>query len=198
MIVIVDIGGNVGSISNMLKRVGVNSKISSDVSDVETADKLILPGVGAFDSGMKEVHSKELSEILSKKALAEKTPILGICLGMQLFTKRSEEGVLPGLGWIDAETVRFKTNLRIPHMGWNTLNHKDAPIFRNMPQGERFYFVHSYYVSCNDKSNVIATTNYGYDFASVIQKDNIIGVQFHPEKSHRFGMTLLRNFSEIF
>jgi glutamine amidotransferase len=197
MITIIDIGGNVGSISNMLKRVGVKSKISSDVNDIETADKLILPGVGAFDNGVKEIHSKNLLDVLLKKVLAEKTPILGVCLGMQLFTKRSGEGTLPSLGWIDAETIRFRTNLRIPHMGWNTLNHKDEPIFRSMPKGERFYFIHSYHVVCNDKSNVIATTNYGYDFASVIQKENIIGVQFHPEKSHRFGMTLLKNFSEM-
>lgn len=197
MITIIDIGGNVGSISNMLKRVGLKSKISSDANDIEIADRLILPGVGAFDSGMKEIHSKNLIEVLAKKVLTERTPILGVCLGMQLFTKRSEEGVLPGLGWIDAETTRFRTNLRIPHMGWNTLNRKDQPIFRNTPKGERFYFVHSYHVMCNDQSNVIATTNYGYDFASVIQKENIIGVQFHPEKSHRFGMTLLKNFSEI-
>jgi len=197
MITIIDIGGNVGSISNMLKRVGLKSKISSDANDIEIADRLILPGVGAFDSGMKEIHSKNLIEVLAKKVLTERTPILGVCLGMQLFTKRSEEGVLPGLGWIDAETIRFRTNLRIPHMGWNTLNRKDQPIFRNMPKSERFYFVHSYHVMCNDESNVIATTNYGYDFASVIQKENIIGVQFHPEKSHRFGMTLLKNFSEI-
>lgn len=182
----------------MLKRVGVKSKISSDMADIEAADKLILPGVGAFDNGMKEIHSKGLSEILSKKALVEKTPILGVCLGMQLLTKRSEEGLLPGFGWIDADTVKFKTNLRVPHMGWNTLVRKDESIFRNMPPGERFYFLHSYHVVCNDKSNVIATTNYGYDFASVIQKDHLIGVQFHPEKSHRFGMTLLKNFSEIF
>ncbi len=197
MITIIDLGGNVGSIFNMLKKVNVKSRITSDICDIETAERIILPGVGSFDNSMNKLHSKKLKDILSKKALIDKIPILGICLGMQLFTKGSEEGILPGLCWIDAETIKFKTNLRVPHMGWNTLTHKDEPIFKNMPKGERFYFIHSYHVVCNDTSNVIAITNYGYDFASAIQKDNIIGVQFHPEKSHKFGMTLLKNFSEM-
>ena len=204
MITILDFGiGNLGSILNMLKMLKIKVKISSNVADVESADKLILPGVGAFDNGMRALSDSGLFPILNKKVVEEKTPILGICLGMQMIAKKSEEGNLPGLGWVDAEVVRFRfegdaNSLRIPHMGWNTVKiHGEPSIFKDMDEEPRFYFVHSYHLVCKDQKDVLATTNYGYDFASSVRKGNIYGTQFHPEKSHKFGMRLLKNFSEI-
>jgi glutamine amidotransferase len=203
MIVIVDYGmGNLGSIANMLKKVGAEAVISSEAAAIERADKLILPGVGAYDNGMKNLAERGLIPLLNAKVLQDKTPILGLCLGMQLFARRSEEGQLPGLGWLDAETVRFKldaahTHLKIPHMGWNTLRIcQSHPIFADADEEPRFYFVHSYHVVCAGPQIVLAQTHYGYDFASAVVKDNVVGVQFHPEKSHKFGMKLLRNFAE--
>ena len=203
MIVIIDYGmGNLGSIANMLKKVGVPAVISSDPAVVEKADRLILPGVGAFDAGIKNLATRDLIPLLNFRVLEQKTPILGVCLGMQLLCKRSEEGQLPGLGWLDAEAVRFKfgsntANLKIPHMGWNSLAVcQPHSLFANLEAENRFYFVHSYHVVCADQSNVLAQTNYGFDFASAVVKDNILGVQFHPEKSHKFGMHLYKNFAE--
>lgn len=200
-IVIVDYGmGNVGSIRNMLKHIGFRAVISGTQEDINSADKLILSGVGAFDSAMNKISSAGILDILNSKVMEEKTPILGICLGMQLFCHASEEGHCRGLGWIDATTVRFsftKTTPRprIPHMGWNTLSIQNPhPVFQGMSGDMRFYFVHSYHVHGARQDMILATTHYGYDFASVIAKDNICGVQFHPEKSHKFGMTLLHNF----
>ena len=202
MIVIIDYGmGNLGSIANMLKKVGAKAVVSSDAAVIERADKLVLPGVGAFDNGMKNLAERGMIPLLNAKVLQDKTPILGLCLGMQLFTRRSEEGELPGLGWLDAETVRFKfdathNHLKIPHMGWNTLQIcRSHPLFTDLDVENRFYFVHSYYVDCADAPMVLARTHYGYDFASAVAKENIVGVQFHPEKSHKFGMKLLRNFA---
>lgn len=203
MIVIVDYGmGNLGSIHNMLKKVEVKSVISSDPKEIAKADKLILPGVGAFDHAMTNLSASKLMPLLNEKVLMEKIQLLGVCLGMQLLTKRSEEGSMPGLGWVDAETVRFRfesnKRLKIPHMGWNTVEVKrNDPLFKDMHEEPRFYFVHSYYVRCNDPSNVLTTTNYGEDFCSSFVKDNIRGVQFHPEKSHKFGMKLLKNFADL-
>ncbi len=203
MIVVVDYGmGNLGSILNMLHKVGVPGVISAEPSEIARADKLILPGVGAFDRGMQNLAERNLIPLLNDLVLEQRKPILGLCLGMQLFTRRSEEGQLPGLGWLDAETVRFRFAgpppvLKVPHMGWNTLqpcaNH---PLFRDLGDEPRFYFVHSFYVVCGNQEEVLAQTRYGGDFASVVGKQNILGVQFHPEKSHRFGMALLRNFAE--
>ena len=153
-------------------------------------------------NGMENLKEMGLAETIIGKVQKDKIPILGICLGMQLFTKRSEEGRLPGFGWIDAETVRFKfgtnqTQLKIPHMGWNTINIKrESPLLSRMCFGDRFYFVHSYHVMYEENKNILATTNYGYEFTSIMQKENIFGVQFHPEKSHKFGMKLLKNFVE--
>jgi len=203
MIVIVDYGlGNIGSIVNMFKKVGVAATISSDPAVIEKADKLILPGVGAFDSGMRNLTERGLVPLLNRRVLEDKVPILGLCLGMQLFTKRSEEGQLPGLGWLDAETVRFKfdgdnAHLKIPHMGWNTIRPSRAhPIFTEMEPEPRFYFVHSYYVVCVNSEDVLAQAVYGFDFTAMLARGNIIGAQFHPEKSHKFGMRLLKNFAE--
>lgn len=202
MIVIIDYKmGNTGSILNMLKKIGETAVTSSDIKDINNADKLILPGVGSFDTGINNINNLGLLDILNKKVLEEKTQILGICLGMQLFANKSEEGINRGLGWIDGNVVKFKfkdNNLKIPHMGWNEIKiKKDDVLFRNIPEEPRFYFVHSYYLSCNDNNDVLATTNYSYDFASAVRKNNIMGVQFHPEKSHKYGMNLLKNFAQL-
>ena len=204
MIVILDYGlGNLGSILNMLKKIGAPAaKISSDSKDIEQADKLILPGVGAFDTGMQRLRETGLIGLLNEKVLKAKTPTLGVCLGMQLITKVSEEGELPGLGWIDAETIRFRfnsrqTGLKVPHMGWNTVKIlRKGTLFADMYDNPRFYFVHSYHVVSHNPENVLATTEYGYEFASVIQQGHIMAAQFHPEKSHKFGMKLYKNFVE--
>ena len=205
MIVIIDYDmGNVGSIRNMLKKVGVESIISSDIASIREADKLILPGVGAFDNGMRKLQERGLIPVLNEKVLVKKTPVMGLCIGMHLITECSEEGQLPGLGWIEGKTVRFKfnsdrSNLKIPHMGWNALKlEHPSPLFPNGADEQRFYFAHSYHVVCRFADHVIATTEYGCQFPSVIRRDNITGTQFHPEKSHRFGMNLLKNFVESY
>ena len=203
MITIIDYKmGNLGSIVNMLKKIGSDAKISSDLSVIERSEKLILPGVGAFDTGMKNIAEMQLLPILEQKAFQDRVPILGICLGMQLMTKSSEEGQLKGLGWLQAKTIRFKfeksdPKLRIPHMGWNFIKKtKDSSLLKEVDESFRFYFVHSYHVVCENPGDVLAVTNHGYDFTSMFQKDNIAGVQFHPEKSHKFGMRILKNFVE--
>ena len=203
MIVIVDYGmGNLGSILNKLERLDVKAIISSKIEDIEKAEKLIIPGVGYFATGMDNLRRYNLISVLNKKAIKEKTPILGICLGMQLFTKRSEEGNCDGLGWIDCETKRFNfesnnINLKIPHIGWNSVDVKrDSPLLNDIPADSTFYFVHSYHVCCNYTNIAVATTHYGYEFVSMIQKENIFGSQFHPEKSHKAGIKLLKNFVE--
>lgn len=202
MIGIVDYGmGNLGSILNMLKKIGANGRIVATPDQLHEADKLILPGVGAYDNGMKNLKTLGFQEALNEIVLGRGRPILGICLGMQLFTNNSEEGKLDGLGWFDAETIRFnfagnEPNLKIPHMGWNTIEVlRESPLFEDKTHELRFYFAHSYHVVCNDESNILATTHHGYSFPSAIVKGNIMGTQFHPEKSHRFGLELLTYFA---
>jgi glutamine amidotransferase len=203
MLVIVDYGvGNVGSIKNMLRKAGVDAVVTCDLDQIAEAKRLVLPGVGAFDHAMDRLRALELIPLLNKKALEDRTPILGICLGMQLLTKRSEEGITPGLGWINAETRRFNFNqskaaLRVPHMGWNTVEAQGSATILTNTVNERFYFVHSYHVICADDSDVMALTEYGYPFASAVRRDNIMGVQFHPEKSHRYGLALMKRFASI-
>jgi len=202
-IVIIDYGmGNLRSIEKNLQRSGYNPVISGDPEIVNTADKLILPGVGHFANGMKNLNERELITILNYKVLQEKIPILGICLGMQLFGKKSEEGNVEGLGWVDAETIKFSVSDRqkykIPHMGWNSIFFKkNDPMINNITQEDLFYFVHSYHLVCGDEENILATTTYDYEFTSAVVKDNIYGVQFHPEKSHKQGLQMLRNFAEL-
>ncbi len=204
MIAIVNYGvGNLGSIANMLKKVGVPSNIASDEASIASADKLILPGVGAFDNGMENLRVRGLVEILNRQVLEERKPILGLCLGMQLFTLSSEEGTQSGLGWLDATTVRFTFNgpspasLKVPHMGWNYVQPERAdPLLADLPLEPRFYFVHSYHLVCSDSHDVLATAKYGYHFPAMVAKGNIYGAQFHPEKSHKYGMALLKNFAE--
>ena len=201
MIVVIDYGmGNMRSILNMLKKIGVEGIISSDIEDITNAKQLILPGVGAFDSGMSNLYKFGLVDVLNQKVLEEKTPILGICLGMQLLTKRSDEGTMPGLGWINAEAIKFKFddtagNLKIPHMGWDVVRpHKKNTLYKDFNEEPRFYFVHSYYVKCHDCDDILTTTTHGVEFVSSFRRDNIVGVQFHPEKSHKYGMQLMKNF----
>jgi glutamine amidotransferase len=203
MITIVNYGmGNLGSVLNMFKKVGIKAHVTSDLNEISKAEKLLLPGVGAFDAAMQRINDAGMIDVLKNKALVEKIPVLGICLGMQLLTQKSEEGIMPGLGWIPAETVKFifekSLSLKVPHMGWNTIFSKKSSLLTNdFANDSRFYFVHSYIVKCQNDENVICTTDYGVEFASIIQSDNIYGAQFHPEKSHKFGMQLFKNFSKI-
>lgn len=203
MIVVIDYGmGNLRSILKAYERLGIEAKYSSRIEDIMQAKKLVLPGVGHFAGGMSQLRKMGFIEVLHKKVVAEKTPILGICLGMQLFTARSEEGDVEGLGWIDAQTIKFKQekkqSIKIPHVGWNSIIvEKDCPIFHEVDTKELFYFVHSYHVKCKDAANVISKTEYGVAFVSSVQKDNILGVQFHPEKSHKNGLQILKNFSDL-
>ena len=204
MITIIDYGlGNLSSIKNMLKKISADSIITDDVQKIRDAKKLILPGVGAFDTGMKNLRAKGLIEILKEKVLVEKMPILGICLGMQLLTTTSEEGIEPGLNFIDAKTIKFifpqNSRMKVPHMSWSDIQIKEYshPLFKGVIETPRYYFVHSYHVKCSNVENILAEACYGNNFTSIIGKDNIIGVQFHPEKSHSFGMHILQNFSAI-
>ncbi len=200
MVTIIDYKtGNLGSIQNMLKKIGETSVITSRKEEIADASKLILPGVGAFDTGMKNLKDLDLIDILNRKVLEDKIPVLGICLGFQLLSNRSEEGILPGLGWINAETLRFKfrntSEYKIPHIGWNFISiKKESRLFDGMYPDARFYFVHSYFLSISDPNDILASTVYESEFCSAVEKGNIAGVQFHPEKSHKFGMRLLKNF----
>jgi glutamine amidotransferase len=202
MITIINYGmGNLGSIANMIKRIGYISEITSDIQKIESADKIILPGVGHFDQAMKNISDLGLIKVIQKKALEDNTPILGICLGMQLMCKSSEEGIKDGLGIINAEVIKFpfppNDKLKIPHMGWNSVKTaKESRLFTDLQIEPRFYFVHSYHAVCTNMQDVLTTTHYGFDFHSAFELNNSIGVQFHPEKSHKFGMQLIKNFIE--
>jgi glutamine amidotransferase len=194
--------GNLGSIGNMLKKVGARFKLSTSPEDLCDVSKIILPGVGSFDKGISNLTEKGYFEVITKKVVVDKIPILGICLGMQLLTNGSEEGKKPGFGFIDAFAYKFKinnnSNLKIPHMGWNTICFKkNSMLINDLIEKYRFYFVHSYAIQCNSKEDVLATTNYGCEFVSMFEHNNIIGVQFHPEKSHKFGMDLFKRFVEL-
>ena len=204
MIVIVDYGlGNLGSVKNILKRLGYPNIISSNFEDIDQATKLIVPGVGSFDNGMENLNRLGLVDFLNKKVNEDKVPVLGICLGAQLFLDRSEEGHLPGLGWIAGDVIRFRQQegerLRIPHMGWNQVKEvKSSVLFDGMHADPKFYFVHSYHFKLQNESDEWLSTHYSYDFCSAFVRGNVAGVQFHPEKSHKFGMCLLKNFVEKF
>lgn len=198
-IVIVDYGmGNLRSVQKAFEKIGFPAVISSDSSKIKQASHIVLPGVGAFGDAIKNLQKLGLVEVLNEEVLQNKKPFLGICLGMQLLANKSYElGEHSGLGWIDGEVVRFKfdTNLKIPHVGWNNVNYTKASVlFDGIKDGSDFYFVHSYYFSANDKTNVLSYTDYGFDFVSSVAKDNIFGVQFHPEKSQDNGLKILQNF----
>ena len=202
MIVILDYDmGNVGSIKNILHKIGEeNVVISHELNVIEQADKMILPGVGAYDSGVCNLRKYNLINPIRKFALEDKKPILGICLGMQLLGRSSDEGNETGIGLIPFDNSKFQlsSQYRIPHMGWDYVKivNENCPLVRGLGDNQRYYFVHSYFAKCDDEANVLMTCDYGHKFAAAVVKDNILGVQFHPEKSHQFGMRLLRNFLE--
>jgi glutamine amidotransferase len=202
MITIVDYGmGNLGSMLNMFKRIGVPARIESDPDAIRCAEKLVLPGVGAFDAAMQRINDLPgLRNALENRAMAQKVPVLGVCLGMQLLTRASEEGKLPGLGWIPGAARRFprQAGLKVPHMGWNVaLPNTTNRLTAQVGDESRYYFVHSYCVHVDDPAHSLMKTHYGIDFDSAIGHGNIYGVQFHPEKSHRFGMQILKNFAGL-
>ncbi len=203
MITIIDYDmGNVGSIKNMIEYLGfADVEISSDEERILKSTHLILPGVGSFDEGMKNLEERGLDKIIRKYALELKKPIMGICLGMQLLGNSSEEGVKPGLSLIDFHNIRFRLDqgLKIPHMGWNTIKVKktENPLLKELDDDYRYYFVHSYHAVTNDLNTIILTAEYGYEVVVGINEGSVYGVQFHPEKSHKFGMKLMRNFLEI-
>jgi glutamine amidotransferase len=204
MLVIADYGvGNLASIKNMLKKAGFDALISAKESDILEADKLILPGVGAFNTCARKLEESGLIKVLNIKALKEKIPVLGICVGLQLLFAGSEEGELPGLGWVDGKVVKFKSDLlnglKIPHMGWTEVKlTKPSLLFKDMYEEPRFYFVHSYYPEVKNPDDALLFADYGYPFVAAVQHENIMGVQFHPEKSHKYGLKLLGNFLKFF
>lgn len=201
MIAIVDYGmGNLGSIRNMLRRIGVTSVVTGDIEEIGAADKVLLPGVGHFDAAMKEIEARGLREVLDHQALVQRVPILGICLGMQLITRGSDEGTKPGFGWVAGYAHRFSVGmgLKVPHMGWNQVTlARPSALTTGLPRDARFYFVHSYYVTTDCADDSVLTVTYGVPFTAALEAGNILGAQFHPEKSHRFGMQLLANFAGL-
>jgi glutamine amidotransferase len=202
-ITVVDYGvGNLGAIPNMLKRLGATAKITNDATEIRRARKLILPGVGAFDAAMANLNTLGLIDTL-REVQQRDVPILGLCLGMQLLARSSEEGDLPGFGWIPARVVRFRLDssdrsFHVPMMGWNYVQaSRPNVLLADLGDDPRFYFAHSYHIECEDPSDVVGLTTYGYEFPSVVQRGNVMGAQFHPEKSHRFGMKFFENFLAI-
>lgn len=204
MITIVNYGlGNIGAFANMYKRMNIPTKIATKAADIENATHVILPGVGAFDHAMDLLNASGMREPLDQLVQAGKVPVLGICVGMQILANSSEEGTASGLGWVDGYVRSFASNpasanLPMPHMGWNDVQTKaEDPLLKGLEVDARFYFLHSFYFECIDDHEVISQANYGFDFACVVRRGNVYGVQFHPEKSHHWGAALLKNFAEI-
>lgn len=195
--------GNVAALLNVYKRFDIPAKPAIRSSDLDGADHVILPGVGAFDYAMQRFNDSGLRPAVDNLINDGNMPILGICVGMQMLARSSEEGRLPGLGYMDALVKKFdvrglKSKPTLPHMGWNNINlRKGGPLFKNIDDGGLFYFLHSYYFSCSNPEDVLAETEYGRPFCSAAGSGNVFGVQFHPEKSHRNGMLLLKNFAEV-
>ncbi len=200
MIAVINYGmGNTGSIINMLHRIGTEAEVAERSEDLAFADKIILPGVGTFDTGMGNLEELGFAEVIREEVLGKGKPILGICLGMQLLGNRSEEGEKEGLALIDFDNVRFsfaaETELKIPHMGWDIVDiRKTVPLVEGIMERPRYYFVHSYHAVCRDSTDILMSCSYGYEFTAAVNRGNIYGTQFHPEKSHRFGMKIMENF----
>lgn len=203
MIKIIDYGlGNILAFQNVYKRLNVDVAVARNAGDLHGAAKLILPGVGAFDHAMELLEQSGMRQPLDDLVLDKRVPVLGICVGMQVLARSSDEGQAPGLGWIDGHVKDFRSlrqkDLLIPHMGWNDVTPvSDTKLFDRLETGARFYFLHSYYFYCERRGDVAAVSTYGADFSSAVHCGNIYGVQFHPEKSHYFGTQLLRNFAEL-
>jgi glutamine amidotransferase len=204
MIAIIDYGlGNVRAFANVYHNLNIPVIIAKNAEALVPATKLLLPGVGSFDYAMQRLNDSGMLEVINQKVLKEKVPVLGICVGMQIMSLKSEEGILPGLGWINGEVkkIAFPTqrgNMRIPHMGWNNIEPlNNSKLFSGFDKESRFYFLHSYCIKCSNPSDAIATTQYGVEFESAVNNYNIYGVQFHPEKSHQWGIRLLENFAKI-
>jgi len=195
--------GNIRAFANVYARLNIPVSVALTADDLKAATKIILPGVGAFDHAMRKLNNSGMRETLEKLVLDYRLPVIGICVGMQMMAKSSDEGVLPGLGWIDATVKRLNASVlnsktQLPHMGWNTIHpHNENPLLLTFSNDSRFYFLHSYYFQCNNPNDTIATTEYGIQYCSAINNKNIYGVQFHPEKSHQWGIQLLKNFAEL-
>ena len=202
MICVVDYGaGNVRAFMNIYNRLGIPVRAATSPEELSQADRIILPGVGAFDWALRRLNESGMRTMLEQLVLEKRLPVLGVCVGMQMMAKRSEEGVLPGFGWLDAEVRRFdesriQSRTHLPHMGWNDIEPTDSKLFSDIPE-PRYYFLHSYYWQPISGAHTIATTEYGLSFPSAVAIENIFGVQFHPEKSHHWGVKLLRNFAEL-
>jgi glutamine amidotransferase len=200
-ILIIDYGlGNIGSAVNMIKRAGGHVTVTSDRDKILKSKKILLPGVGSFDSGMQNLNESGLTDVIKEFIFNKENYLFGICLGMQLLFDRSEEGICNGLGLIKGDVVKFDVtdrNMKVPHMGWNSIEVKrNSPLLNSM-SNSRFYFVHSYFVKCLHQTDVLATTEYGLEFSSVVNHNNVFGAQFHPEKSHKYGLQLLSNFIQL-
>ena len=204
MITIINYGlGNIKAFENVYERLNIPVSVANSADDLKTATKIILPGVGAFDHAMSKLNHSGMREPLAELVLEQQVPIIGICVGMQILANSSDEGVLPGLGWIEGTVKKFDTSVlnsktQLPHMGWNTIQPStNNTLLNNINDDSQFYFLHSYYFLCNSNNHTIATTEYGVQYASAVNKKNIYGVQFHPEKSHQWGIQLLKNFAEL-
>lgn len=204
MIAIVDYGlGNIKAFSNVYKKLHIPVRIAKNAADLEGAEKIILPGVGAFDHAVELLETSGMRNALDELVLEKKVPVLGICVGMQILARSSEEGKLPGLGWINGEVKKFDAFrlahvTHLPHMGWNdVIPTSTNALFEQLNTGSIFYFLHSYYFECDKKEDVIAATDYGGEFACAVNAGNVFGVQFHPEKSHQYGVQLLKNFANL-
>jgi len=202
MIAIVDYGmGNLGSVQNMLRKLGAESIRTSDPAEIAQADRLVLAGIGGFDGAMERLEGAGLIEVLDKQVMERRVPILGVCLGMQVMAQSSTEGTRRGLGWLDAEVLRFNFSaepLPVPHMGWEVVvPTRPSPLFDPEGPETRFYFSHAFHLVCRNPADVAATATYGYEFAAAVHRDNILGTQFHPEKSHIFGLDVYRRFVDL-